>query len=33
MILKVENIHGYYGDINVLQGISFGVEDETIVAL
>jgi branched-chain amino acid transport system ATP-binding protein len=33
MILRLENIHGYYGDINVLQGISFGVEDGTIVAL
>jgi branched-chain amino acid transport system ATP-binding protein len=33
MILKVENIYGYYGDINVLQGISFAVEEESIVAL
>jgi len=33
MIFQVENIYAYYGDINVLQGISFAVEEESIVGL
>jgi branched-chain amino acid transport system ATP-binding protein len=33
MIFRAENIYAYYGDINVLQGISFGVEEESIVGL
>jgi len=33
MIFQVENIYAYYGDINVLQGVSFAVEEESIVGL
>jgi branched-chain amino acid transport system ATP-binding protein len=33
MIFRAENIYAYYGDINVLQGISCGVEEESIVGL
>lgn len=33
MILELENVYGHYGDINVLQGVSLGVEEENIVGL
>jgi branched-chain amino acid transport system ATP-binding protein len=33
MIFQAENINAYYGDINVLQGISLGVEEKSIVGL
>jgi len=33
MIFQAENIYAYYGDINVLQGISFAMEEKSIVGL
>jgi branched-chain amino acid transport system ATP-binding protein len=33
MMLKIENLHVFYGAINALQGISFHLEKEEIVAL
>jgi len=33
MIFRAEDIYAYYGDINVLQGVSFQVEENSIVGL
>lgn len=32
-ILKVENIHVYYGSIHAIKGVSFHVEKNEIVTL
>ena len=32
-MLKIENLHAYYGKSHVLHGVSFGIEPGEIVAL